>query len=1142
MITLALLLLAAAPLQDPKPNEVYASWTFNPDEVEGDEVSDLRKKNPLRLEGGARVSAAAGPGALMFSSPAHRAVIDAGVSSSALPKKTFSAETWVTIDQPLQWGAIITAMQDNGGFEKGWLLGYVNDKFCLGLSTEGADDGDGFMSYIAGKTSFKSGEWYHVVATYDGKLTRIYVNGALDVESELQSGAINYPSNLYFEVGAYRDDNESYPMTGWVSELTLWRKALTEERVRSLYEAGVDAHPSLDVVSSDSRTPAQASWIFDDKLAAESAHLDGGASLHAEMIPACARFDGSTGRALLSPGAQGLPSAALTIESYIYAEESAGAGCIASAFDQHEGRDSGWVLGWQDGRFRFGLSSEDNPGPLTWVTSSASIQHHRWYHVVGSYDGKTQRLFVDGKEVGAVRGELGPIRNPITALAAAGWWQDDAGEHFSSLRVQELQLYDRAMYAPEAAGRHAAKLPLFPTELKLSSGPSVRYLSPTEARVSWSTKTATPSIIEATAAGRPMSSARSLTPKTEHQLTLTGLGLEVPYHFLISGVADDGRPTQTQTWSLDTAFNYELTPRATGASTYPDDERGRALATFAEEILAETPRDRGWALVLEAGDGRLAYELAMRSDLKIVCIESSSKLMREARAHLKGTGLYGSRITMHKGKRKNLAYGDYFANLIVAAGAPFDEGPRGADGEVRRLLTPNGGVAFLRKDEGQGLDVLHRAALEGAGSWTTQYGNAANTSSSNDELVNGAMTIAWFGRPGPRPMRDRGARNPAPLSSGGIMYVQGDDRIFGMDAYNGSILWTVEVPNLIRTNVKSDSTNMVCDDKNLYAAVGDSCWIIEGGSGDILHKHSIPTPKKQHFGDAQRVWGYLALVDGALIGSITRNEAIFRGRSGEWYDGGGWEFEQVLGEELFRMDPQTGETLWRHAEGVVIHSSIAISEGELYFAEDRAPSQVSLNKGRLVDRNGTDQHLVSLDLFDGTKKWEKKQDLRPYSNCLYTTVEDGVLVLTGSKGGYKLEAFNTDNGTRIWNQDFGWAKDHHGGKVQHPVVFGGMVFAEERVFDLKSGEALQIPIPTRRGCGTMSASANNLFFRDHNHGMYDPLTQERHDWAALRGGCWLNMIPAGGLLLTPEASSGCSCNNPIQTTAAFRPVSTLGKK
>ncbi len=1141
MISIALMAFACAPTQDPKPSEVFASWKFRPEEVEEGEVKDLRGKNPLRLEGGARVSGSAGPGALMFSSGAHRAVIDAGTSSSALPKEKFSAEAWVTIDKPITWGGIITAMQDNGGFEKGWLLGYKDNKFCLGLSTEGVDDGDGLMNYIVGKTPYRSGHWYHVVATYDGKLSRIYVNGALDVESGSQHGKINYPPNFYFEVGAYHDNDENFPMTGWLSELTVWRDALSAEEVAARYQAGADLHPAMTRKPVGERTPAQAHWTFDDSLSKDSAHFDGGALVHGDSLPACARFDGTSGRALLSPGPKGLPEDAVTIESFVYVEESQGAGCIASAFDQHDGHDSGWVLGWQDGRFRFGLSSEDNPGAITWVTSSVSMEHHRWYHVVGTYDGTEQALIVDGKDAAVARGELGDIRNPVTPLAAAAWWQDDAGEHFSPVRIQELLLYDRAMETAEAAEHFAAKAPLFPSPLKLTSGPSVRYLSPTEARVSWSTNTPTASFIEATAAGRAMSTARSEEPRTDHTLTLTGLGLEVPYHFLIKGTDEAGLPTQTRTWFLDTSFNYELIPKATSTATYPDDERGRTLAAFADEILAETPRDRGWALVLEAGDGRLAYELAIRSDLKIICIESSSKLRREAREHLKETGLYGSRISVHKGKRNELPYGDYFANVIVAAGAPLGEGPRGADGEVRRLLTPNGGVAFVRKESDDGVEVLKRAALEGAGSWTTQYGDAANTSSSGDELVNGAMTIAWFGRPGPRPMRDRGARNPAPLSAGGIMYVQGDDRIFGMDAYNGSILWTVEIPELIRTNVKADSTNMICDEKHLYVAVADSCWVIEGATGDVLRELQVPTADDPKFGDAKRAWGYLALTDGAFIGSITRTEGIFRGRSGEWYDGGGWEFEQVIAEELFRMNPETGEVLWRHSGGMVIHSSIAIADGEIYFAEDRAPSDASLKKGRLVNRNGTDQYLVSLDLFDGTKKWEKQHDIREYANCLYTTVKDGVMVLSGSKGSYKLEGFNTQNGTRMWDQGFAWARDHHGGKIQHPVVFSGKVFAENKVFDLKTGETLQIPIPSRRGCGTMSASADNLFFRDHNHGSYNPETRERNNWDALRGGCWLNMIPAGGLLLTPEASSGCSCNNPIQTTAAFRPVGGIGK-
>ena len=37
-----------------------------------------------------------------------------------------------------------------------------------------------------------------------------------------------------------------------------------------------------------------------------------------------------------------------------------------------------------------------------------------------------------------------------------------------------------------------------------------------------------------------------------------------------------------------------------------------------------------------------------------------------------------------------------------------------------------------------------------------------------DALV-GKMNVLWWGRPGPRPMPDRGPRNPAPLSSGGGM-------------------------------------------------------------------------------------------------------------------------------------------------------------------------------------------------------------------------------------------------------------------------------------------------------------------------------------------------------------------------------------
>jgi hypothetical protein len=70
----------------------------------------------------------------------------------------------------------------------------------------------------------------------------------------------------------------------------------------------------------------------------------------------------------------------------------------------------------------------------------------------------------------------------------------------------------------------------------------------------------------------------------------------------------------------------------------------------------------------------------------------------------------------------------------------------------------------------------------------------------------------------------------------------------------------------------------------------------------------------------------------------------------------------------------------------------------------------------------------------------------------------------------------------------------------------------------------------------VAASADCFFFRndttssvDLESGKARPITSET------RPGCWINVIPAGGLLLAPEASSGCTCNYSVQTSLALIP-------
>lgn len=57
--------------------------------------------------------------------------------------------------------------------------------------------------------------------------------------------------------------------------------------------------------------------------------------------------------------------------------------------------------------------------------------------------------------------------------------------------------------------------------------------------------------------------------------------------------------------------------------------------------------------------------------------------------------------------------------------------------------------------------------------------------------------------------------------------------------------------------------------------------------------------------------------------------------------------------------------------------------------------------------------------------------------------------------------------------------------------------------------------------------------------MWDVKTDRRSQFKGIRGGCWISMIPAGGLVLAPESSAGCSCTDSIQTSVAYIPRSSV---
>ncbi|MFT7618327.1 MAG: putative phosphodiesterase [Planctomycetota bacterium] len=211
-ICIALFAMALPAHDGPDP---IGSWLLTPRQL-----SDGRLKSRLGTHGVvngkvAFVKDALGE-ALFFDGKSTEIVLaeDFAKSQQKLPKRHMTIDAWVAINSPTRWGCVLGVMQDNGTSEKGWVLGYNNHSFTFGLSTTGADDGDGKMTFLTSKTHYEEGRYYHVSATFDGVVQCLYVNGKLEAESRVQSGDILYPKAAPFMLGGYRDRDEHFYFHG----------------------------------------------------------------------------------------------------------------------------------------------------------------------------------------------------------------------------------------------------------------------------------------------------------------------------------------------------------------------------------------------------------------------------------------------------------------------------------------------------------------------------------------------------------------------------------------------------------------------------------------------------------------------------------------------------------------------------------------------------------------------------------------------------------------------------------------------------------------------------------------------------------------------------------------------------------------
>ncbi|MEN9675034.1 MAG: outer membrane protein assembly factor BamB, partial [Verrucomicrobiota bacterium] len=606
-----------------------------------------------------------------------------------------------------------------------------------------------------------------------------------------------------------------------------------------------------------------------------------------------------------------LPRREMTIEAWVRVDQPGDTAGIVGILADTSETNQGWQLAVRGAHFRFSLAAEGQ-SRLTALESTVPIEPLRWHHVAGTFDGAHQRLFVNGQLAGESREQTGALRYPPATPFLVGSLRasEPAGRLLGALH--EIRLFQRALANDEIQQRFEARRREFPEPmvtpklLRLAYGPFVDWADRHSAVVTWETDLPMPTRLELEGPGGTRTPIGETAATTRHSVTLSGLQSDYEYHYRIGGQDAAGEPLQTARYLFDTSFFYALlrAPTPGGKPAAINDRHAEAAA----RILQRTGVSDGYCLVLGAVDGRLALELVRQSRLKIVVVDPRDDRIAAVRRTLDAAGVYGTRASAQQVAAGPLPYGDLFANLVVSESAlDANEPPVMSAAEVHRLLRPGGGVALLGgqsgdfgaawtswransplaaaetvEDHGHWLQ-FRRDPLAGAGEWSHQYGSADNTSTSLDELVDGDLQVAWWGDPGPRPMPDRGNRNPAPLSVNGRLFIQGNRILFGLDAYNGTILWTLSAPEIRRANVTRDCSNMTAAGDRLYVAHGRWCLALDGQSGTRVQRFAAEGDGSMDHG-GQFDWGYVSAGPDRLIGSRQKRDAAYLGDDGEWYE------------------------------------------------------------------------------------------------------------------------------------------------------------------------------------------------------------------------------------------------------------------
>ena len=600
-----------------------------------------------------------------------------------------------------------------------------------------------------------------------------------------------------------------------------------------------------------------------------------------------------------------------------------------------------------------------------------------------------------------------------------------------------------------------------------------------------------------------------------------------------------------------------------------------AMAQDGKRILDASGVKGGLVVVIGCGRAELPAELRAGDSYLVCALDSDPKRVANVRAHLAEKGLYGP-VTAARLSGSQLPYVDSLVNLIVVA----SDTPNISRDEMMRVLAPLGVIADIRKGK---VEITRKGWPENLDEWTHYLHDASNNAVSGDTAVGPPRGIRWTCGPKYARSHEHIASVSAMVTAAGRMFYIIDEgpissvymppkwKLVARDAFSGVLLWKKPIADWeshlrgFRTGPPEIGRALVARGEKVYVALGYAkpVTVLDAATGKELASLSGTGGARELLLAGKRLY--------VLADDMTSQEYDQRKK---WID------RTVPKLEIIWRFPRTPIRMYGTQRVVSINTASGELLWKRQFKEpgEIMPTTLAVDAGKVCLQ--TVSHVVCLDAASGKDVWRSGRAVAK-SRLAWSTptlvIHDGVVLTIdrtakdnadesppdkGSKwiissGGKEIVqkarmfAFALDSGKGLWQapyfENYNVPQDVFviDGAVWTGAVRRGLDPGFTQGRNLKTGK-VTVTIAPQKGWGHHRCYRNKATVRWIIMGrggmqFVDPKggTNRNVGWA--RGGCQYGVMPANGLIYTPQHSCACSPESLLAGLNALCPQSSAQK-